>query len=98
MADITVNIDGDGGFSPSSINPNPGETVTFAAEDDTVLCVEPASVFGENRFEIAAGTSVSLAVQADAAQVDFSFSAVIGSLDLDCVSARGKDGGGRTGG
>ncbi len=98
MADITVHIDGDGGFSPVSINPNPGETVTFSAEDDTVLCVEPASVFGGNRYEIAAGTSVSLAVQSDAGQVDFSFSAVIGSLDLDCASSRGKDGGGRTGG
>ncbi|MDX1739984.1 MAG: hypothetical protein R3178_01775 [Rhodothermales bacterium] len=98
MADITVNINGDGGFSPSSINPNPGDTVVFVAEDDTVLCVEPDAVFGGKRFEIAAGSSVALTVQSDASNVDFSFSAVIGSLDLDCASSRGKDGGGRTGG
>ena len=96
MADITVNIDGDGGFTPSSINPNPGDTVTFAAEDDTVLCVTPDTVFGGGRFEIAAGTSVSLTVEG--ANVDFSLSAVIGSLDLDCGSRGTGDGGGRTGG
>ena len=99
MADITVNIDGDGGFDPTSISPNPGDSVTFNAEDDTVLCVTPDELFGGGRFEIGGGSSVTLTVQPDAAGTSFSYNALVGSLSLDCQGARGTDGGGgRTGG
>lgn len=99
MADITVNIDGNGGFSPNPINPDPGDKVTFVAAEDTVLCVEPDSIFGGGRFEIASGSSVSVTVQPGASNVDFSYMALVGSLSLDCPAARGTgDGGGRTGG
>ncbi|GIV57724.1 MAG: hypothetical protein KatS3mg042_0637 [Rhodothermaceae bacterium] len=95
---LTVTISSDGTFSPDPISPNPGDTVAFMADGtDVVLCVEPASLFGGERYEIPAGTTLPLEVQPDAIHISFAYVAILGDLSADCVGARGGEGGGRTG-
>jgi hypothetical protein len=101
MTEITVRIDSEGRCTPSTLDLNTGDTVTFSVEADTVLCVAPDKVFGAERFEIPAGESRRLHVQAtESSSLDFV--ARIGDLAAPC---RGGDrdrtsggGGGSVGG
>jgi hypothetical protein len=99
---LTVTIDGDGNFDPTSIAPNPGDTVSFVAGGgDAVLCVDPEALFGEGRYAIANGANLDLTVQAAAIHVDFGYIACLGDLEMTCdvcrQGVRGTEGGGRTG-
>lgn len=99
MATITVTIAADGTFSPASISVNAGDIVFFQAAADTVLCVDPTSLFGAERFEIPEGGSIGLVVQPDPPQ-SFQYIAQIGDLEARCGGGRDKTGGsgGGTGG
>ena len=99
---ITVNIDGDGDFDPSTIAPNPGDTVSFVAGGgDVVLCVDPDSLFGAERYAIANGSNLDLTVQPGAIHIDFGYIACLGDLEMTCDACqqgiRGTEGGGKTG-
>lgn len=100
---ITVTIDSVGTFSPRSIAPNPGDVVSFlAGGGDAVLCVDPDSLFGGERFAIANGSSLDLVVQEEAVHIDFGYIACLGDLEMTCEACRqqgvrGDEGGGRTG-
>lgn len=101
MADITVRIDRDGRCTPSTLNINVGDAVSFSVEADTVLCVAPEKVFGAERFEIPAGESRRLNVQAtDPSSLDFV--ARVGDLAAPCRGGdrdrTGGGGGGSVGG
>lgn len=99
MADVTVRIDADGSFSPPSLDLQVGDSVTFTAEADSVLCVAPAAVFGGERFEIPAGQERVLQVQAGASSLDFV--ARVGDLSAPCRGngrERTSRGGGTVGG
>ena len=91
MADVTVVIDGDGNFTPGNIRPNPGDKVTFESpDDDVVLCVTTAAVFGQNRYEIPTGAALTVTVKEDAINVGFGLSVQVGTLEGDCGGARGN--------
>lgn len=100
---IVVTIDSVGTFSPNSITPNPGDIVSFmAGGGDAVLCVDPDSLFGSERYAIANGSSLDLTVQDEAIHVDFGYIACIGDMEMTCEACRqqgvrGDEGGGRTG-
>ncbi len=95
---IVVTIAADGSFSPDPISPDPGQVVSFHADgQDVVLCVEPADVFGGERFEIPNGSSADLRVQPGAVHVAFAYVAIMGDLAADCMGARGGEGSGTTG-
>jgi hypothetical protein len=99
MANVTVRIDSSGSFSPSSLDAQAGDTVTFSAEADTVLCVAPATVFGAERFVIPAGQEKQLQVQQDIPP-SLDFIARVGDLDAPCRSGDRErtSGGGSVGG
>lgn len=92
MSDITVSINSSGAPSPSVLNAQVGDTVTFVAEADTVLCVDPATVFGAERFEIPAGSPLPLAVEGPSERLDFITR--VGDLSASCRDGRDKTGGG----
>lgn len=100
---LTVTIDSVGAFSPSSISPNPGDTVSFmAGGSDVVLCVDPDSLFGDSRYGIANGSTLDLTVQEEAVHIDFGYIACLGDMEMTCEACRqsvgrGDEGGGRTG-
>ncbi|WP_456429051.1 hypothetical protein [Rhodocaloribacter sp.] len=95
---IVVTVAADGSFSPDPISPDPGQGVSFRADgQDVVLCVDPASVFGGERFEIPNGGAVDLTVQPGAVHVAFAYVAVMGDLGAECRGARGGEGSGTTG-
>lgn len=99
MADVTVRIDSDGTFSPSTLDVHVGDTVTFAAAADSVLCVAPEAVFGGERFEIPAGREKKLQVQARTSSLDFVVR--VGDLGAPCRGdgrERTSRGGGQVGG
>lgn len=100
MPDITVSIDANGAFSPSDLQVQPGDRVTFVAASDTVLCVAPAAVFGDERFEIPGDEQRTLLVQS-AGNGRLDFVARVGDLDAPCRGG-GRDrtsrGGGTVGG
>lgn len=94
----TVTISSDGTFSPNTIAPNPGDVVSFRAEGaDVVLCVDPSTVFGAERYPIADGSTADLTVQEEAIHIDFAYVACVGDLDAACGGCRGGEGGGKTG-
>lgn len=98
LKSVTVTIGEDGSFSPSTIAPNPQDTVRFVAQgQDVVLCVDPASLFGAERYAIASGTALDLTVNPEAVNIDFGYSACLGDLEAACGGCRGEEGGGRTG-
>ncbi len=99
MATITVTIAADGSLSPVTISVNGGDIVAFQAEADAVLCVDPMSLFGAERFEIPGGGSIGLVVQPDPPQ-DFKYITQMGDLEARCGGGRDKKGGagGGTGG
>lgn len=93
-----VTISSDGAFSPNTIAPDPGDVVSFRADGaDVVLCVDPSTVFGGERYPIADGSTADLTVQDDAIHVDFAYVALVGDLEAACGSFRGGEGGGKTG-
>jgi len=95
---VVVTIAADGSFSPDPISPDPGQVVTFQADgQDVVLCVDPASVFDGERFEIPNGGAVDLTVQPSAVHVSFAYVAIMGDLASECRGARGGEGSGTTG-
>jgi hypothetical protein len=99
MSDVTVRIASDGSFSNPRLNVSVGDTVTFAAEADTVLCVAPRAVFGDERFEIPAGHEKKLRVEGEASSLDFI--ARVGDLSAPCRGGgreRTSRGGGNVGG
>lgn len=94
MTEITVRIDSNGRCTPSTLNLNAGDTVTFSAEADTVLCVAPGKVFGAERFEIPAGGNRRLHVQ-DTEPSSLDFVARVGNLTAPCRGGdRDRTGGG----
>ncbi len=96
MATHTIQFDSAGNPSPATINPQIGDTVVFqAGAEPIVLCVDPESIFGAERYPIPAGTSISLAVQAGAAG-NFTFTSLAGDIEAEC-GARGATGGDGTG-
>ncbi len=95
---IVVTIAADGSFSPDPISPDPGQVVSFHADgQDVVLCVDPETVFGGERFEIPNGSAADLTVQPGAVHVAFAYVAVMGDLGAACTGARGGEGSGTTG-
>lgn len=100
MPDITVTISSDGAIAPNQLNVDIGDTVTFVARADTVLCVAPANIFGEERYEIPAGREKRLRIQDDASsKIDFIVR--IGDLAAPCRGGdrdRTSSGGGSVGG
>lgn len=99
MADLTVRIATNGSFSPSRLGVNSGDTVTFVAAADTVLCVAPATFFGAERFEIPAGSEKQLRARTDTPP-SLDFIARVGDLSAPCRGGdRDKTGrGGNVGG
>ncbi len=82
MADTTVQIASDGTFTPATLDIHAGDTVTFVAQADSVLCVAPADVFGAERFEIPAGGEQQLQVLKTPDALDFV--ARVGDLSAPC--------------
>lgn len=98
MSDITVTIAGDGTPTPSDIQVQAGDTVSFHAEGaDIVLCVDPASFFGGERYEIPNGAAADLTVQPGASG-SFEYITIPGDLDALCRGRRDRSGGGGGGG
>ncbi len=93
MATITVTISADGTPSPPHVSISEGDIVCFQAEADTVLCVDPGSVFGSERFEIPAGSTVGLLVQSSPAS-GFKYITKMGDLEVRCRGDKDKKGGG----
>ena len=101
MANVTVTIGSNGDPSPSHININVGDTVSFHANgDDVVLCVSDEAIFGDDRYEIPEDSSLDLNVQSGAPQGDFDYLVLVGDLDANCGGGKGGDGegGGSVGG
>ncbi len=100
MATHTIQFDNAGNPSPATINPLIGDTVVFqAGTEPIVLCVDPESTFGAERYEIPANTSISLTVLAGASG-EFSFTSLVGDLEAECGTRgrTGGEGGGNVGG
>lgn len=94
MANHSVTIERDGTFTPDHLQLNSGDTVDFAAKDqDAVLCIDSDRVFGEDRYEIAAGRHVSVTVRSDAPS-QFEFIARMGDLSAPCRGSRDRSSGG----
>lgn len=93
MATITITIAGDGTPAPPYITINEGDTVRFQAEADAVLCVDPESVFGAERFEIPANSAVDLLVQTSPSG-GFQYLTKMGDLGAACGGDRDKNEGG----
>ena len=96
MSATTVTIAADGTPSPSDVRASPGDAVSFRADGaDVVLCVAPTSVFGGERYEIAAGGTLDLTVQSGATGA-FEFLTHVGDLAVRCRDgSRDKGRGGR---
>ena len=94
MATITVKIDREGTLSPANIEVNAEDIVCFEAEADAVLCVDPAKLFGSERFEIPGGKTVCLVVLPNPPE-RIAFLTRMGDLEARC---RGDKGTGGTGG
>jgi hypothetical protein len=100
MATITIQFDNAGNPTPATINPKIGDTVVFqASAQPIVLCVDPTSIFGVERYPIPAGTSISLTVQAGASG-NFTFTSLAGDINAECGArgTTGGDGSGKVGG
>lgn len=94
MSDITVTISSDGTPSPSSIQVQPGDTVSFRSERaDAVLCIDPAAFFGGERYEIPGEKTLDLTVQPEASG-SFKYIIRTGDLNAPCRGPRDRAGGG----
>lgn len=91
MATITVQIAANGTPSPSHINVSGGDSVCFQTEVDAVLCVDPESLFGSERFEIPGGDTVCLAVLPNP-PATFEYLTRMGDLTARCDDGRGTGG------
>lgn len=93
MATITVNISSNGDPSPDPITISIGDTVTFYADgEDVVLCISDDAIFGDDRYQIPADTSLDLQVQTGAPQGGFDYLVLIGDLNATCGGGKGGDG------
>lgn len=98
MATITVRIAAEGTLSPSYIKVGGGDIVCFEAEADAVLCVDPGTLFGSERFEIPGGNTVCLVVRPNPPE-KFAFLTRMGDLEARCTGGKGTGGtGGGSGG
>ncbi len=96
MATKTVNIAEDGTPTPAQIVVIAGDIVAFHAEADAVVCVDPGAVFGSERFEIPANSSLDLHVQTSPPS-GFQYITKMGDLGAACSDGRDKSGGGSGG-
>ncbi|MDZ4699045.1 MAG: hypothetical protein SH809_05000 [Rhodothermales bacterium] len=100
MATITIHFDSAGNPTPATITIQIGDTVVFhAGAQPIVLCIDPESIFGAERYALPAGASTSLSVLAGASG-DFSFTSLAGDIEAECGArgATGGDGSGKVGG
>lgn len=98
MSTVPVTIDSQGTPTPDPIQAGLGDIVAFHADGaDVVVCIDPASYFGGERFEIANGDTLDLPVQSVAGG-GFEYIVKVGDLSAPCTGGRGtKDGSGQGG-
>jgi len=90
MAIVTVNISEDGNYKKYQVHR--GDTVLFKAAKHTVICFSNATIFGRHRFQVEAGTTLRVRVQATAKSEKaddgtFDCTTVTGNLKETCEQA-----------
>ena len=102
MASHFVEITNTGAFVPPNLEVQPGDQVTYQAPSDSeippgdvvVMCVYPDFIFGDERYVIAPGQSLTLIVSAKATGKKFETYAHIGSSERRCRKSNEHGGAG----